>query len=55
VRAKNGQRLGKVADLRFKARDDGRLREGVGEIFKRYVGAERGVVDDLDPARSLSS
>jgi len=47
VRPKNGQRVGKVADLRFKARDNGRLRKGMGKIFERDMGAERGVVNDL--------
>ena len=33
VCAKNGQRLGKVSDLRLKACDDGRLGKRVGKIF----------------------
>lgn len=54
VRSEDGLWLGKVADLGFEARDDGRLGEGVSEIFQRDVGAERGAVNDLCPQIPLS-
>lgn len=47
MRAKNSQRVGKIADLWFEARDDGRLRKGVSKILQRDMGAERGIVNDL--------
>jgi hypothetical protein len=47
VSTKDSQGLGKVPDLLLKARDNRRLRKGVGEIFKGDVGAKRGVVNDL--------
>lgn len=47
VRAENRQRMRKVADLWFEARDDGGLGERVREVFERDVGAEWRVVDDL--------
>lgn len=47
MRAQNRHGQGEIADLGFEAGDNGRLGKGVGKIFERYMGAERGVVDDL--------